>query len=104
LVQAVNDEGETIELPFIHYALIDNSPMILGTAGKDCEVYGTFLKAIPNPNLPFTPGLDDTSLEGLYTDYLFNWTLNLALYHLGNAGTVGSKTIAMFGSFGVVAM
>jgi hypothetical protein len=36
--------------------------------------------------LPFESHIDDEDLKTLYTDYPFNWTLNLALYHMGNTG------------------
>jgi hypothetical protein len=36
--------------------------------------------------LPFKTRVDDNDLEPLYTDHPFNWTLNLALYHMGDAG------------------
>jgi hypothetical protein len=36
--------------------------------------------------LPFETCIDDDNLEPLYTNHLFNWTLNLALYHMGDAG------------------
>jgi hypothetical protein len=36
--------------------------------------------------LPFESHVNDEALETLYTDHPFNWTLNLALYHIGDAG------------------
>jgi hypothetical protein len=36
--------------------------------------------------LPFKSHINDEALETLYTNHPFNWTLNLALYHLGDAG------------------
>ena len=85
-VFAVDKYGQKQELPYIRYALIDNEPMLLGTTGKNEGVYGDYLRAMPMPDLPYESKIDDSALEDLYTDYPFNWTLNLALYHLGDAG------------------
>jgi len=87
-VMAVNEQGQNIELPYIHYALIDNEPMLLGTTGKNGEVYGDYLRAFPMPRLPLKTHVNDEVLEDLYTDYPFNWTLKLAIYHLGDAGVI----------------
>jgi hypothetical protein len=35
--------------------------------------------------LPFESHINDKALKTLYTDHPFNWTLNLALYHMGDA-------------------
>jgi hypothetical protein len=86
IVTSVNENGETVELPYLRYALVENEPLILGTTGRDEAVYGTNLQAFPMPTLPIETITNDTALEELYTDYPFNWTLNLALYHLGDAG------------------
>ena len=40
------------------------------------------------PVLPFTTNVDDLALEELYTDYPFNWTMNLALYQIGDGGVL----------------
>ena len=85
-VTATTDSGHTIPLPYLRYALVDNEPMLLGTTGRDKEVYGEYLRALPAPTLPFQSTLDDGALEELYTDHPFNWTMNLALFHLGDAG------------------
>ena len=39
--------------------------------------------------LPFTTNIDDSALE-LYTDYSFNWTLNLALYQMEDVGVIAN--------------
>ena len=87
-VTATDDQGQTVELPYIRYSLINNEPMILGTARRNGEVYGDYLKAYPTPKLPFETSVNDHALEELYTDYPFNAVLNLALYHLGDAGVL----------------
>jgi hypothetical protein len=58
----------------------------LGTTGRSREVYGEHLKAFPMQQLPFETHIDDNNLEPLYTNHPFNWTLNLALYHMSDAG------------------
>jgi len=40
------------------------------------------------PWLPLKTHVNGEVLEDLYTDYPFNWTLNLAIYHLGDAGVI----------------
>ena len=40
------------------------------------------------PVFPFTTNIDDSALKELYMDYPFNWTLNLALYQMGDAGVL----------------
>jgi hypothetical protein len=37
-------------------------------------------------HLPYKTCVDDDNLEPLYTNHPFNWTLNLALYHMGDVG------------------
>jgi hypothetical protein len=83
---AVNQLGQSVKLPYLQYGLIDNEPFLLGTIGRSGEVYGEHLKAFPMSTLPFKSHVNDEALEALYTDYPFNWTLNLALYHVGDAG------------------
>jgi hypothetical protein len=82
----VNQFGQSIKLPYLRYGLIDNKPFLLGTTGRSREVYGEHLKAFPMMTLPFESHINDKALEALYTDHPFNWTLNLALYHIGDAG------------------
>jgi hypothetical protein len=72
---AVNQFGQFVELPYL-----------LGTTGRSGEVYGEHLKAFPMMTLPFESHVNDEALEALYTDHPFNWTLNLALYHIRDAG------------------
>ena len=87
-ITAVDDHGQTIELPYMRYALIDDEPMLLGTTDRTGAVYGDYLRAFPMPNLPFESNMNDTVLEELYTDHPFNWNLNLALYHMGDTGVI----------------
>jgi hypothetical protein len=42
-ITAVNQYGQTIELPYMQYALIDKKPMLLGTDRKGGEVYRKYL-------------------------------------------------------------
>jgi hypothetical protein len=83
---AINQFGQTIELPYLQYGLINNKPFLLGTTGRSGEVYGEHLKAFLMSKLPFESHINNEALEALYTDHTFNWTLNLALYHMGDAG------------------
>jgi hypothetical protein len=85
-VTAVNQQGQTIELPYMRYALMDEEPMLLGTDRKGGDVYGEYLQAIPMRDMQLHARVDDLALDELYTDYPFNWTQQLALFHLGDAG------------------
>jgi hypothetical protein len=87
-VTAVNEHGQTITLPYIRYALIDYEPMLLGTAPGEDGIYADYLRAHPITTLPIETSINDGALEDLYTDYPFNWSLNLALYKLGDAGVI----------------
>jgi hypothetical protein len=60
----------------------------LGTTGRFEGVYREPLKAYPIEHLPYETWVNDNDLEPLYTDYPFNWTLNLALYHMGDVGVL----------------
>jgi hypothetical protein len=88
MVSTVDANRETIELPYIIYNLIDNKSMLLGIKGRVEEVFGDYLCARPKHYLPLPFNIDDAAMEDLYTDYLLNWTLNLALYYLGDAGII----------------
>jgi hypothetical protein len=85
-ITAVNQYGQTIELPYMWYALMDEEPMLLGMDRKDGEVYGEYLQAIPMPSMQLHARVDNLALDELYTDYPFNWMQQLALFHLGDAG------------------
>ena len=85
-VTAVNQQGQTIELPYMRYALMDEEPMLLGTDKKGGDVYGEYLQATPMRDMQLHARVDDLALDELYTDYPFNWTQQLALFHLGDAG------------------
>ena len=52
-VHGVDREGNSFELQYIRYALMDDEPMLLGTTGKDQEVFGEPLRAFPAPPVPF---------------------------------------------------
>ena len=79
--------GQLIELPYMHYALIDENPMLLGIEKKNGAIYGENLQAVPYAgSLPYH--INDSELEWLYTDYPFNWSQQLALYNLGDAGII----------------
>ena len=80
VVSAINEQGQTVKLLYIHYTIIDNEPMLLGTQKKNREVYRDYLQAFPMLKLLFKSNTNDSALKGLYMDYPFNWTLNLALY------------------------
>ena len=69
----------------MRYGLQDNEPLLLGTSGKNHAVNGELLRAFSMPILPFTSHINNTAIEALYTDYSFNWTLSLALFHVGDA-------------------
>jgi hypothetical protein len=87
-VSTINANRETIELPYIRYALIDNKPMLLGRKKRAEKVFGDYLQAKPKYHLAWPSNIDNAAMKDLYTDYPFNWTLNLALYHLGDAGII----------------
>jgi hypothetical protein len=81
-----NQHEQQIELPYLQYGLIEDEPYLLGTTGRFRQIFGEMLKAYPMEHLPYETHVDDDDLEPFYTDHPFNWTLNLALYHMGNAG------------------
>jgi hypothetical protein len=62
---------------------MDEEPMLLGTDRKDGEIYREYLQAIPMPSMQLHARVDDLALDKLYMDYPFNWTQQLALFHLG---------------------
>ena len=82
----LDEQGQPFELPYMRYGLVENEPMLLGTNRKNQNVWGDRLWAFPMLVLPFTTNIDDSAIEGLYTDYPFNWTLVLALFQNGDAG------------------
>ena len=78
-------QGQPIELPYMRYALINENPMLLGMEKKNGAIYGESLQACPYARtLPYH--INDSELEWLYTDYPFNWSQQLAIYNLGDAG------------------
>jgi hypothetical protein len=85
-VTAVNQQGQTIELLYMRYALMNEEPMLLGTDKKGEDVYGEYLQATPMCDMELHIRVNDLALDKLYTDYPFNWTQQLALFHLGDAG------------------
>jgi hypothetical protein len=87
-MDGVAPDGTIVKLPYMRYGLVDNEPMLLGTAGRNQAVYGEHMQAIPVPTLPFSNNTNNEDLNLLYTDYPFNWTLNLALYQLSDAGVL----------------
>ncbi len=87
-VMVENEQGGLIELPFVRYALLDNAPIILGTEGCEEVVYGCELKALPMPPLSWTTMHDNRELDLLITDYPFNFTLDMALFHMGDPGVL----------------
>jgi hypothetical protein len=88
IVTTMNTEENTLILPYIQYALIDHEPMLLETKKRAEEVFEDCLYVGAKNHLPLPSSIDDMALKDLYTDYPFNWTLNLALYHLGDAGVI----------------
>ena len=50
-ITTINDHRQTIELPYMRYALIDDELMLLGTTDRTGAVYGDYLRAFPMPNL-----------------------------------------------------
>src|SRR5258708_7777293 len=79
-----NKQGGLVELPFVKYALLDNTPMILGTKGCEEAIYGHKLKVLPAPPLPWMTTWDDGELDLLVTNYPFNFALNTALFRMGD--------------------
>jgi hypothetical protein len=88
IVATMDAEGNTLILSYIQYALIDHKPMLLGTKGRSKEVFRDYLCMEAKNHLLLPSSIDNMALEDLYTDYPFNWTFNLALYHLGDAGII----------------
>ena len=84
-----NEQGGLMELPFIRYALLDDTPMILGTEGRKEAVYRHELKALPMPPLPWTTMHDGGELDLLVANYPFNFMLNTALFHMGDPSVLG---------------
>ena len=72
----------------MQYGLVKNEPLLLGTSRKNQHIYGDHLRAFSMPILSFTTNVNDLALKSLYTDYPFIWTLNLALYQMGDAGVI----------------
>jgi hypothetical protein len=62
--------------------------MLLGTKKRAEEVFEDYLHIGAKNHLPLPSSIDNMALEDLYTDYPFNWTLNLALYHLVDTGVI----------------
>ena len=79
-----NKQEGLVELPFVRYALLDNTLMILGTKGCEEAIYGHKLKVLPAPPLPWMTTCDDGELDLLITNYPFNFTLNTALFRMGD--------------------
>ena len=81
-----NENKQPIDLPYLRYTLTDDEPVILGTQGWDKMVFHGDIKALPALPSPFLSPVDDSDLELLYLNHPFNWVVNHALYHLGDAG------------------
>src|SRR5260370_33188227 len=89
MVITEDEKGQRRERPFIHFALLDDKPMILGPNGHGKKIFGQALTTNPAPPLPYTTGCDKRDLTVLYTDHPFNWGINFALYRLGDPGVMG---------------
>ncbi len=85
-----DNNGKLCELPYVRFALLDNQPMVLGTAGKGTTIFGQRLTASPAPPPPYLSKCDDDNLDNLYNDYPFNWAISFALYRLGDPGVIGN--------------
>jgi hypothetical protein len=85
-ITTVNQQGQTIELPYMQYVLMDEEPMLLGTNKKGGDIYGEYLQATLMCDMQLHARVNNLALDKLYTDYPFNWTQQLALFHLGDAG------------------
>jgi hypothetical protein len=79
-ITAVNQQGQTIELPYMWYALMDEEPMLLGTDKKGGDVYREYLQATPMRDMQLHARVNDLALDELYTDYLLRAD-NLAIVH-----------------------
>ncbi len=95
-VTTQDENNHTIDLPYIHYTLMNEEPMMVGTTAKDALVYGETLQALPAPPPLFISHIDNSMLEDLYKDYPFNWAINLALMWLGNRVIQGSHLLATY--------
>jgi|SRR5258708_7352217 len=63
--------------------------MILGTDGHGKKIFSQTLIANPALPLPYTTGCDKNNLAILYTNHPFNWSINFALYRLGDPRVMG---------------
>ncbi len=84
-----NKQRGLVELPFMRYALLDNAPMILGTEGWEEVVYRHELKALPVPPFPWMTTCNDEELDLLISNYPFNFTLDTALFWMGDPRVLG---------------
>ena len=84
-----NEQGGLVELLFVRYTLLDDTPMILGTEGCKEVVYRHELKALPMPPLPWATTRDNRELDLLITNYPFNFTLDTALFCMGDPSVLG---------------
>ncbi len=84
-----DDDGKLRELPYVCFALLDNQPMVLGTAGKGTTIFGQRLTVSPPPPPTYLSKCDYDNLDILYNDYPFNWAISFALYQLGDPGVIG---------------
>ena len=75
-----DNDGKLCKLPYVQFTLLDDQPMVLGTAGKGTTIYGQRLTASPAPPPPYLSKCDDDNLDILYDDYPFNWAISFALY------------------------
>ena len=88
IIMGQDSHGRQFKLPYMRYGLVENEPLLLETSGRNQQIYGDHLRAFSMPVLPFTTNVDDSALEELYMNYPFNWTMNLALYQIGDAGVL----------------
>src|SRR5712675_2048744 len=88
ILEAKDANGRPFELPYLRFALTDDEPVVLGTTEQDTPVYVGEIKALLAPPSDYDLHVDDDDLEELYLDHPFNWAVNFALYHLGDAGVL----------------
>jgi len=84
-----DNDGKLCELPYVWFALLDNQPMVLGTAGKGTTIFGQRLTASLAPPPTYLSKCDDDNLNILYNDYPFNWAISFTLYRLRDPGVIG---------------
>jgi hypothetical protein len=85
----IEHEGQLHFLKYVKYGLVNNDPCILGTDGKGHDIYYTPLHAVPHVEGQYEqhhPPIDESNLNIVLEDYIFNVPLQVAIHNLYNPG------------------